>query len=121
MLRNRYQHHDFRQEFPPMRVPSPEAIYTPPRDQLDPKDERLLDLSKEVGRLQGVNDLLQEDNVRLEQEVEQAKKEMSRLRERNAKLEEEATSERAAERSAASVIDEFIEELKNRSNARKEQ
>lgn len=87
MLRNRNQDFaGYRQEYPPMPMQPP--IYTPPRDQLDPKDERLLELSQEVGKLYGVNDLLQEDNVRLEGEAKELHGKNIQLEKRNRELEE---------------------------------
>jgi len=90
MLRNRDQ--QFRQEFPgdfargfPTGHP-PASVA--PELQLDPKDERLMELSQEVGKLYGVNDLLQEDNVRLENEVSELKNDNRTLKKRNQHLEE---------------------------------
>jgi len=114
MLRNRNQDFaGYRQEYPP--IPMQPPVYTPPRDQLDPKDERLLELSQEVGKLYGVNDLLQEDNVRLEQENVELRRKNSQLEKRNRELEESE----AHDTGARTLVEAIRVELKN-SKAKKE-
>lgn len=109
MLRNRNQDFaGYRQEYPGMSPMQP-PIYTPPRDQLDPKDERLLELSQEVGKLYGVNDLLQEDNVRLEQEVKKLHGENKQLERRNRELEESEHNDTGAR----TLVEAIRTELKN--------
>lgn len=113
MLRNRNQDFaGYRHEYPPMPMQPP--VYTPPRDQLDPKDERLLELSQEVGKLYGVNDLLQEDNVRLEEEVRELRADNKRLKESNRNYESQAERAEAGYKSGQQLVDEIEKALKNK-------
>lgn len=81
-----------------MGYADPAPSFKPPQmpSQLDPKDERLLELSAEVGNLAGQNDLLVEDNSRLEDEnqemrsrIKDGKAENERLQERLDELRQE--------------------------------
>lgn len=67
----------------------PASSFKPPQmpSQLDPKDERLLELSAEVGNLQGQLDMVAEDNGRLEGENSKLKERNQELKERNLELE----------------------------------
>ena len=114
MLRNRNQDFaGYRQEYPGMPMQPP--VYTPPRDQLDPKDERLLELSQEVGKLYGVNDLLQEDNVRLEGEVKELRADNKRLKESNHEYERRENQSEARE----DAVGTFIKDVKNQLKEKK--
>jgi hypothetical protein len=109
MLRNQNQDFNgYKQEFPGSFEP---PVYTPPKmpNQLDPKDERLLELSQEVGKLYGVNDLLQEDNVRLETEVRQLRRENKQLERANRELEESEHNDTGAR----TLVEAIRTELKN--------
>jgi hypothetical protein len=110
MLRN--QHRDYMNAGMPPYEPRIQPL--PPVSQLDAKDERLVEQSQLIGRLQGQNDLLNEDNVRLEQDNAEIKRENANLAKHNRELEEQEARATAAHRSAESVIDEFVQELKNR-------
>ncbi len=114
MLRNRDQR--FRQEYPGDFAPMQPPIYTPPNNanQLDPKDERLLELSQEVGKLYGVNDLLQEDNVRLENENAEYKRNNAKLEGRNRELESQASADSAGHRAVSEIIDKLESEISKR-------
>ena len=109
MIRNRGENQRFmnpdRMNFAPLEPP----IYTPP-NQLDPKDERLLEYAQEIGRIYGMNDLFQEDNARLEQENQELRDKNKQLTNRNESLE----STESEERGASKLIKDIERELNNR-------
>lgn len=76
----------------------PAPSFKPPQmpSQLDAKDERLLELSAEVGNLAGQNDLLVEDNSRLEDENRKMRDQIKEGTEENKKQRE--TLDEARER-----------------------
>lgn len=100
MLRNRNRNRDYIGYDPQPSAPASVS-------KLDPKDERLLDLSEMVGQLGGQNDLLNEDNQRLETENANLLKEYRTLTERNQELERQDTENDAGHKS----VSQFIEEL----------
>lgn len=73
-------------------------VYTPPQadSHLDPKDERLLELSQRLGEVEAIRDLVAEDNGRLEEDNERLRRENKELRERNTRLEPEASELKGA-------------------------
>lgn len=76
--------------------PIQQAPYMP--SKLEPKDERLIEQSEEIGFLKGQNDLLVEDNVRLEDENR-------RLKERNQELADKVRKFEQTENFVAGSID----------------
>lgn len=96
----------------------PEPSYTlpTPPNQLDPKEERLIEAHLEIGRLQSANELIIEDNARLEEENRELKKSNSELKDSNDSYRERA----ARERGASDLVDEIESELKNRKTTKKE-
>lgn len=74
-------------------------IYTPPQNasQLDPKDERLLELSQRLGEVEAIRDLVTDDNGRLEEDNERLRRENKELRDRNSRLESEESERKGAE------------------------
>jgi regulator of replication initiation timing len=97
---------------PPMQpvIPTPSA--------LDPQNERLLDLSEQVGQLGSQNDMLNEDNRRLEQENADLRKRNQELQERNTRLESEAAAASAGYKSGAALVDEIEQALKNKKGSK---
>lgn len=93
-------------------------VYTPPTppNTLDPKDERLIEAHLEIGRLQSANELIVEDNARLEEENRELKKTNSELKSSNESYREQA----ARERGASDLVNEIESELKNRKTTKKE-
>lgn len=81
-----------------------------PVRQLEPKDERLLELSEDNGRLRAANDLISEDNGRLEQDNRELREENKRLRGRNEVLE----NARAKYEGATEMLEALREDLQNR-------
>lgn len=98
----------------------PAPSFKPPQmpSQLDPKDERLLELSAEVGNLQGQNDLLAEDNGRLEDEVRELRNENKRLTESNRNYESQADRAEAGYKSGQQLVDEIEKALKNKKESK---
>lgn len=85
-----------------------------PASQLDAKDERLLELSLEVGRLQGANDLLVEDNGRLEDDNATLRKANVDYSKRIIEFERADAAASAGHKSASDILDEFEQEIKKR-------
>ena len=104
-----------------MDYQDPAPSFQPPQmpSQLDPKDERLLELSAEVGNLHGQNDLLVEDNGRLEDEIREIKKENRELSERNMELETRTSGEIANQATINEIADEVQRNLKERKKSKK--
>lgn len=94
----------------------PLTSFKPPQmpSQLDPKDERLLELSAEVGRFQGENDLLAEDNGRLEDDNRQLRDRNKELSDRNVQLERQEVAYNTEGESAQKLISAVEQELKDR-------
>ena len=95
-----------------MMAPTPQPQQRP--NQLDPKDERLLELSVAVGALEASNDLITEDNGRLEDENAKLREENKDLRARNTSLEQSTYRKKGA----SDLVDEIKEELKTRKVAK---
>ncbi|HWT39829.1 MAG TPA: hypothetical protein VN081_00955, partial [Dongiaceae bacterium] len=81
----------FEREYPMQ----PSAPIQPP-NLLDPKEERLIEAHLEIGRLQQANDLIVEDNSRLEDENAKLREENKDLRRSNDSYRETAARERGA-------------------------
>lgn len=94
----------------------PAPSFKPPQmpSQLDAKDERLLELSAEVGRLEGQNDLLAEDNGRLEDENRKLQDDNKSLRESNREYERREDQASAGYKSGQQLVDEIEKALKNK-------
>lgn len=107
MLRNRHRQDMMAGGYDPGMQPS-----QPPVSKLDPKDERLLELSQIVGQLQTECEMLNEDNRRLERDNAELKGSNKILSERNTELETEAAADKAGYTSATDLIEEIREKLK---------
>lgn len=105
MLRNKNRNRDFMGYEPPMPPSQPSV------SNLDPKDERLLDLSEMVGQLGGQNDMLNEDNRRLEDENGSLRKDNAILQERNTALQLSDSETRAGYKSGSQLVEEIEEAL----------
>ncbi len=90
-----------------------------PANQLDPKDERLIEAHVEIGRLQGVNDLLAEDNGRLEDENRSLCDEIKDIRKRNVELEQREVAAQAGYKSGQDLIDEIEAALQKKLEVKK--
>lgn len=86
----------------------------PPANQLDPKDERLIEAHLEIGRLQGANDLLAEDNGRLEDENRQLREEIKEVREKNKQYELGERAAQAGYKSGSQLVDEIESALQKK-------
>lgn len=86
----------------------------PPTNQLDPKDERLIEAHLEIGRLQGANDLLAEDNGRLEDDNRQLREEIKEVRDRNRTLEQRETQAQAGYKSGQQLVDDIEKALQKK-------
>jgi hypothetical protein len=76
----------------------------PPKSQLDAQTERLAEQAEDIGWLKGQNDMLNEDNRRLEQEK-------ASLVESNQRL-QSAANEASADRVSHDSVTELLDELK---------
>ena len=85
-----------------------------PANQLDPKDERLIEAHLEIGRLQGSNDLLAEDNGRLEDENRSLRDEIKDIRKRNSELEQREVAASAGYKSGQDLVDEIESALQKK-------
>jgi predicted nuclease with TOPRIM domain len=90
----------------------------PAVNQLDAKDERLVDLSETVGQLGAQNDMLNEDNRRLEQKVKDLSERNSELQKRNTELERQHSADSAAYKSGQKLVDEIESALKDRKSSK---
>lgn len=86
----------------------------PPANQLDPKDERLIEAHLEIGRIQGANDLLAEDNGRLEDENRGLRDEIKDIRKRNSELEQREVAASAGYKSGADLVEEIETALRKK-------
>lgn len=115
MLRNRNRNRDFMGYEPPM------PQHQPAPSSLDSQTERLLDLSETVGQLGGQNDLLNEDNRRLEDENADLKKRNTELSEKVRGYESRAERAEAGYKSGAQLVaeaEEAILEIKAKAKAK---
>lgn len=105
MLRNRRNRYDFMGEehraYPPEQRMQP----LPPISQLDAQTERLAEQAEDIGWLKGQNDLLNEDNQRLEQTVKDLEERNRTLQERNTELERKDARGVSAEALANDILD----------------
>ena len=98
-------------DFMPYEEPRPPM---PPANQLDPKDERLIEAHLEIGRLQGANDLLAEDNGRLEDENRELKSRNEELEDQQRRDKVRAAKDSATEDSVSTLIDRIERQLQTR-------
>lgn len=105
MLRNRYNPNT-------MGYAPEQPMQQPPVSKLDPKDERLIEQSEEIGWHKGQNGLLNEDNTRLERDNEKLREENKELREKNRGYENSATRAEAGYKSGQQLVDEIEAALK---------
>lgn len=107
MLRNRRGKNDFmgyHNDNGMGGYPGQGMVPVPPISQLDATSERLAEQAEDIGWLKGQNDLLMEDNRRLEQENQA-------LRENNERLTNQAR-EAAVDSGAHQAVSEVMDELK---------
>lgn len=97
-----------------MTYPEPQMQPLTPANQLDPKDERLIEAHMEIGRLQGTNDLLAEDNGRLEDENRSLRDEIKDIRKRNIELENRDAAASAAYKSGSDIVEEIESALRKK-------
>lgn len=101
MLRNRHNPNTMGYAGEP-----PQPAY-PPISKLDPKDERLIEQSEDNGYLKGLNEMLNEDNRRLEQENAELRGQMQEVQERNTILESREAAASAGYKSGQQLVDEI--------------
>lgn len=94
----------------------PAPSFKPPQmpSQLDAKDERLLELSAEVGNLAGQNDLLVEDNGRLEDENRKMRDQIKEGTEENKRLGEQLEETRQRMWDAENKVTQLEAKLKEK-------
>lgn len=97
-----------------MAYPEPQMQPPTPANQLDPKDERLIEAHMEIGRLQGANDLLAEDNGRLEDENRELKSRNEELEERQSRDDVRAARDAGTEEGVSTLIDRIERQLQAR-------
>lgn len=92
----------------------PDMLPIPTPSRLEPKDERLVEQAEDIGWQKGQNDLLAEDNSRLEIENAELRESNKVLQERNTLLERQDSEVVAESNSVSRFIDAVQQELKNR-------
>jgi regulator of replication initiation timing len=110
MLRNQRSRNDFMGMDNTYREQPMQPL--PPKSQLDATSERLAEQAEDIGWLKAQNDLMNEDNRRLEQENKDLKDQVGTLDWRNIELEREKASDKASSDVSSEIIRAVKDSLK---------
>lgn len=117
MLRNRRSPNDFMRN-DGMYPSEPRVQSLPPVSQLDAQTERLAEQAEDIGWLKGQNDLLNEDNRRLETANQKLEERVAELHRRNVELERQESAASAAYKSGSQLVEEIEEALSARKSTK---